>query len=198
MTRLAAAFAHPVFDSQSVFRAVMNALARPGNVMRVTPPVAAPPPLGPAAAAIALALLDYETPVWLDAPLAAQPAVADWLTFHTGAPITPAPEQAAFAFVADAAAAPDFAQFAVGTPEYPDRSTTIVMQVEALAGGEPLVLTGPGIEQTRRFSAAPLPADFADRLCANRALFPRGVDLLIACGDMLVGLPRSVRIERSR
>src|SRR5262245_15216225 len=81
----AAAFPAPVLASQAAFRALMDALARPGTVRPLTPAAAAPPPLSATAAAVALTMLDYETPVWLDAPLAQSSQVADWIRLHVGA-----------------------------------------------------------------------------------------------------------------
>ena len=191
MSAVAAGFAEPVLAAQATFRTVMDAMARPGTVRRLAG-IAAPAPLSPAAAAIALTLLDYETPFWLDPPLAAAPQVARWISFHTGAPRTHDPATAAFAFVADSAAAPPFDTFAIGNQEYPDRSTTLVLQVEHLREDAGLVLRGPGIAGTRRLAASPLPADFLDRLVENRARFPRGVDIVLASADAVAALPRSV------
>jgi alpha-D-ribose 1-methylphosphonate 5-triphosphate synthase subunit PhnH len=192
---IAPGFADTVLGAQTVFRGVMDAIARPGRVRQVAGLSRAPKPLTPVAAAIALTLADYDTPVFLDAPLAASDDVTAWLRFHTGATVTNDTARAAFAFVADPAAAPPFNEFGQGTPEYPDRSTTIVLQVETFSGGIPLMLTGPGIKGSTRFSAAPLPTDFAARLIANRALFPRGVDLLLAGPEVVAALPRSVRVS---
>lgn len=191
MSAVAAGFAEPVLAAQATFRTVMDAMARPGTARQLAG-IAAPAPLSPAAAAIALTLLDYETPFWLDPPLAAAPQVARWISFHTGAPRTDDPATAAFAFVADSAAAPPFDTFAIGNQEYPDRSTTLVLQVERLGDGDGLVLRGPGIAGTRRLAASPLPADFLDRLVENRARFPRGVDIVLASADAVAALPRSV------
>ena len=84
---LAPAFADPVDNAQAVFRAVMDAMARPGTAQTLAPALAPPAPLSRSAGAIALTLLDYESPFWLDETLSRQRDVAQWLRFHTGAPI---------------------------------------------------------------------------------------------------------------
>jgi alpha-D-ribose 1-methylphosphonate 5-triphosphate synthase subunit PhnH len=193
MGAVAAGFAEPVLAAQSTFRTVMDAMARPGIVRRLAG-IATPDPLSPSAGAIALTLLDYETPFWLDAVLAAAPEVAQWIAFHTGARLTADPATAAFAFAADPAAAPPFASFAQGSLEYPDRSTTVVLQVAELSEGDGMVLRGPGISGAHRLAAAPLPADFLAQIADNRAQFPRGIDILLASADRLAGLPRSLHV----
>jgi alpha-D-ribose 1-methylphosphonate 5-triphosphate synthase subunit PhnH len=73
-----------------------------------------------------------------------------------------------------------------------------VLQVERLAEGDGFRLSGPGIEGSRMLSASPLPPDFADRMAENRALFPRGVDIVLTCGRLLAALPRSVHLSTER
>jgi alpha-D-ribose 1-methylphosphonate 5-triphosphate synthase subunit PhnH len=193
---LAPAFSDPVLEAQSTFRTTMDALARPGRVQPLECRIAPPGPLSAEAAAIALTLADYETPIWLDAPLAATDAVPDWLRFHTGAPITEDPARAAFALISDPSALPDFTLFCPGEQDYPDRSATLVVQIESFACGVSLKLTGPGIEGTQSFRAGPLPADFADRAAANRLLFPQGVDILFVSNHAVAGIPRSALVAR--
>ena len=82
---LAPAFEDPALASQAVFRTVMEAMARPGLARPLPCGLAVPPPLLPTAAAVALTLLDYETPFWLDPALAEAGEVAAWIRFHTGA-----------------------------------------------------------------------------------------------------------------
>ncbi|MCK0210098.1 phosphonate C-P lyase system protein PhnH [Starkeya koreensis] len=190
---LATGFSDPVDGAQATFRAAMWALSRPGRVEVLDAGLAPPAPLIPEAAALALALCDYETPIWLDEALAAMPAVAEFLRFHTGATIVADPAEARFALIAEPMAMPDFAVFAQGTPEYPDASATLIVQVEHFTGGG-LLLEGPGIEARASFGATPLPADFAARMTTNRALFPLGVDLLLAGSGGVAGLPRSVTV----
>src|SRR5215468_3452643 len=179
MNAVATGFAEPVLAAQTTFCTVMDVMARPGTV-RTLAGIAAPAPLSPTAAAIALTVLDYETPFWLDAPLAAAGEVARFISFHTGARVTADPADAAFAFVAAPTVAAPFANFAQGSLEYPDRSTTLVLQVAQLAEGKGMILRGPGILGEHRLTASPLPADFLDQLADNRAQFPCGVDILLA------------------
>jgi len=190
---LAAGFADPVHDAQRTFRALMTAMAEPACPVPLLTSLAPPAPLTPELAAVALALADYETPLWLDAPLAAAPDVRAFLRFHTGAPVVEDPAAARFAFIGDPKALTDFSLFAQGEPDYPDRSATLVLAVEGFADA-PLVVAGPGIAGRRGFGAAPLPGDFAARLTLNGALYPLGVDLILCAPGTVAGLPRTTRI----
>jgi alpha-D-ribose 1-methylphosphonate 5-triphosphate synthase subunit PhnH len=194
MPAAASAIAPRHLADQTVFRAVMDAMARPGRINAFTALPASPPaPLNAGAAAVALCLADFETPVWLD-EAARGGDTAAWLRFHTGARITGDPREAAFAFVTGTRNAPDFQAFAPGTLDYPDRSTTFILQVEAFGSGATRMLAGPGIPDTAAFSASPLPDDFDARLAANHALAPRGVDFILVSPSAVAALPRSTRI----
>jgi alpha-D-ribose 1-methylphosphonate 5-triphosphate synthase subunit PhnH len=184
----------PVLSSQSVFRSVMNALARPGSIQTISAVADVPSCLMPVTAAVALSLFDHDTPVWIDDHFNADPAVAAWLRFQSDAPLVVDGSRASFALIHSGSALPDFETFAAGTPEYPDRSTTLVVQVDTLIEGPELILRGPGIKGTVSLRAGGLPSDFVGRMQANRALFPRGVDLLLTCGAELVALPRSTHV----
>ena len=184
----------PVTENQATFRALMDAMARPGEIKELGD-LDAPAPLAAGTAAIVRSLADYETPVWLDDALAAEPAVAAWIRFQTGAPIAADPQQAAFALVGNANALPDFTTFSPGNADYPDRSTTVIVQVERFAGAA-YSLAGPGIQHRTDTSAEPLPDDFAARWAANGALFPCGIDLVLVAGTNVAALPRTVRVTR--
>lgn len=192
-TALAAGFGQPIFDSQSTFRAILDAMARPARIL--TLPVLPNPvgALGPAAAAIALTLVDSNTRVWLDLE-ATNDHVMDFLKFHCGCPIVQRPEDADFAFVASPQICLPLWSFGLGTPEYPDRSTTVILQVDELDNGGGPRLTGPGIETENRLSVSPLTDGFWDQAKSNHSFFPLGVDVLFACGDRIACLPRSTVI----
>ena len=179
------------YVSQGSFRALMDGFARPGEIRTISS-TTAPAPLAPATAAILLCLADFETPIWLDKALD-ESQIADWIRFHTGAPLVGAPSGAVFAVIGNSREAPEFTDFAQGSDEYPDRSTTVIIQVDRLEG-EPIAICGPGIRGTRAISAEPLPQNFAARLSANRELYPRGIDLILTASRSFQALPRSVRV----
>lgn len=188
-------FADPVFDAQAIFRAVMDAMARPGTIQSAKAETQPPRPLSPAAAAVALTLCDNDTPLWLDPALKHTQAVASWLGFHTGAPLADTPPDAHFAVVADPASLIALENFAQGTQEYPDRSTTLILQVASLSAGNTLIFEGPGINGCMTCAPASLPRHFVEQWKQNRARFPRGVDLVLAAPEGIACLPRTTRIR---
>jgi alpha-D-ribose 1-methylphosphonate 5-triphosphate synthase subunit PhnH len=187
---LAPGFADPVGDAQACFRAVLDAMAHPGRIVQVPAGLSGPLPLSPAAASIALTLCDIDTPVWLDA---ASTAAAQYITFHCGAPLAASPAESRFAFVADPAALPSLDAFALGTDEYPERSTTLVIAVVGFGSTSEMRLTGPGIRGEVQLGVAGLPARFWTERAALVELFPRGLDVLFVSGGDLVGLPRPIQ-----
>lgn len=188
-------FAASVFDAQLVFRAVMDALARPGSVVKVDRLSHPPAPLSPMAASVALTLCDHDTPVWIEAGPHGALAVKSWLGFHTGAPLAATPADAHFVLSSEPASLIALENFAQGTQEYPDRSATLILQVETLTAGVALLLEGPGIETTARLAPSPLPRHFAEQWKQNNQRFPRGVDVILAAPDGVACLPRTTRIR---
>ncbi len=194
IAEMPAGFADKVLSAQSTFRSVMDAMARPGSAQRIAAASGVPAPMMRGSAAVALTLFDQDTPVWLDATMAATPNVAKWIKFHTSAPVIAGSEACSFALVADPRALPDFEKFSFGTGEYPDRSTTIILQVASLAEGRTYELRGPGIDGVAILRATIDLPDWLDRLALNAKLFPRGIDLVLVADDMVVAIPRTTRL----
>ncbi|MBX5155632.1 phosphonate C-P lyase system protein PhnH [Rhizobium sp. NZLR3b] len=190
---LTGGFADPVFHAQSVFKMLMDGMARPGTIQTVRPDVAPPVPFGIGAGTIALTLCDHDTPVWLSQGLA-KSAVPEWLGFHTGAPLTGEKAEARFAFTEAGTALCSFGLFASGTQEYPDRSTTVVIELADLEGGRRLALMGPGIQSVTEIAPVGLPETFLRLWTENRALFPRGIDIVLTSAERFLCLPRTTKI----
>ncbi len=182
-------FSNPSFESQAVFRVLLTAMSEPGRVLPC-PALIQGAPLPPALAAVALALLDYETPLFLAGGLAREGPRA-FLTFHSGAPIVAEPESASFVLALSAGDMPSIAQLDAGTPAYPDRSATVVVGVTGFEEGAAVTLRGPGIPGTSDFRAGGLEASFWEASISNNARFPLGVDFIFCGPDSLAALPRS-------
>jgi len=196
VAELPAGFADKVLSAQSTFRSVMDAMARPGSVQRIVSAAGTPSAMMRGTAAIALTLFDHDTPVWLDAAMSATSDVAKWLKFHTSAPVVADSSIAGFALVGDPENLPLLDRFAFGSSEYPDRSTTVILQVESLTNGPAVELRGPGIDGTATLRASIRPRDLFERLTINAALFPRGIDVVLVHDDSIVAIPRTTRLVR--
>ena len=145
---LSGGFADPPADAAHAFRAIMQAMARPGTIHDVTG--ARPPaPLSVAAGTVLLTLCDRTTPLFLG-PSHDTAEVRAWVTFHCAAPLVTAGDAAFALGTWDALLPTD--RFPIGNPEYPDRAATLIVELPALdATGATLTdttLSGPGIRGT--------------------------------------------------
>lgn len=193
LSHLKAGFAEPVRDAQRCFRAVLDALARPGRIVELGELPAPPAGLGASQSAVLLALADIDTPVWLP-PALRDAEAGHYLRFHCGCRLATSLADAVFVVPAALDALPVLDALRLGEPEFPDRSATLIVEVDDLAADGPIRLTGPGIESEARLAVAGWRAATTDLLRENRRRFPLGVDLLLTCGNRVVGLPRTVRI----
>lgn len=190
---LAPGFNDPQLDAQRVFRQVLEAMARPGQIVPIDRLPEAPLPLGATAAAVGLSLFDLDTPMWLSDGLRSAPA--DYLAFHTGAPVVDEIGAASFVLIEDGARLPDLAQVALGDAEYPERGATLIVQVASLGIAPGHRLRGPGVLGHVDIRVEGLDAGFWAALQANHKRFPLGFDTILVAGDKLLGLPRTITIE---
>lgn len=172
-------------QTQRVFRAVLDAFARPGIAVSL-PRTDFPPALLPV-----LSLADLETGVHLldddgwDTVVAVATG-APAATLHTAKYVT------ALRWLT----AVEFGEVAVGTTLEPESGATVICAVAALSGGTSVRLSGPGVREPIEFAPAGLDSELwaaRERLVAG---FPAGVDLLLIDPDGgMVGLPRTTVIE---
>jgi alpha-D-ribose 1-methylphosphonate 5-triphosphate synthase subunit PhnH len=177
----------PALDAdtaQRTFRAVLDALARPGV------PAALPRPDGlPAALLPVLALADLDTPVCVLGD-------GEWggaLATATSAPVVPLAAARLVAALRPLAVG-ELAAVRTGSAAAPEEAALVCIAVPALDGGPVLALSGPGVPGTRTVAPRGLPTGLAAARAATP--FPTGPDLLLVNPDgAVLGLPRSTRIE---
>jgi len=206
LSHIGPAMRDPVHGAQQTFRALLEAMARPGAIVEL--PAACvdgivPPrdtqgePIAAGLVALLLTVLDRETSVRLHSELGSD-AFAQYLRFHTGVPMA---EPAAFEVVRahrfDVALCQ---RLELGSDEEPQRGATVIIEAPAFDphAAPPIVLCGPGIEDTRALPVSSLePAVWRWRM-QRQADFPRGVDLVFVHGRQLIALSRSTRLEEVR
>ena len=188
-------FSDPVLDSQAVFRSLLTAVSGPGSIVPLTMSPEAPGRLGRTLAAVCLSLLDYDTPLWLHESLRFA-EVESYLKFHCGCPLTENPAKASFAVIAKGSEMPSLQMFNPGTPEYPNLSTTLIIQVENMEPKGGVTLSGPGIENMSRLKVDGLPRNFWREFSAQKNNYPLGVDAFLVADGLVTGLPRSVNVAR--
>jgi alpha-D-ribose 1-methylphosphonate 5-triphosphate synthase subunit PhnH len=187
-------FGHAAFDSNAVFRALLDAMSRPGRIYDLPVNVSAPDGLNAATTATLLAMADMDTTVWLSASSATK-AAGDHLKFHCGCPISTDVKQADFAVTRISDDLSFVTDLAVGNAEYPDQSATLILMVDEIADSPSMTLSGPGIKDTHNLAVKNLPESFHRWRADNHRLFPCGVDVIFASPTRIAALPRTTRIE---
>ncbi|MFW0782890.1 phosphonate C-P lyase system protein PhnH [Gordonia sp. CPCC 206044] len=189
-------FHTPVSDAQHVFRSVLDAMARPTTPHPVHVDLAPPPPLGTVAAAVVLTLCDEHTPLWLDTPLRSNDLVAQWIRFHTGAPVVDDAAAASFALASGPQHAPALDDLDAGSDMSPHASATLIIDIRDTAGSQaPLVATGPGVPGAVTWDGRGLPPGMLSYRADHESAFPQGIDLILADHESVSALPRTTRLE---
>ena len=174
----------PVHDTRATFRALCDAMSRPGTVQHV--------PGERGDHAVAATLVDHEVTVHttdesLRAALAASGRLA--AAHPTDADIVHA----------DGVPSWDIRDLDRGSLVEPSDGVTVLYHLEQVStvsrdGTTRLQLSGPGVPGTRAVSVG-LPADEVEALAEAQSTYPRGVDAILTAGNRIVALPRSVTLE---
>ena len=193
LSNLMPGFSDPVLDSQRNFREILHAMAHPGRAVTLGVDLRAPSPLHQATAAACLTIVDMETPLWTDLPESS--AAADWLRFHCGCPVVRDPSNAAFALITRGELLTSLDPFNPGEDAFPEKSTTLIVQVSALLSGSgPCSIRGPGVAVCERLDIHGLKKEFWKAWQINHSLYPLGVDLLFSAKTTLIALPRTSEV----
>ena len=175
--------------AQQVYRAVLEAFARPGS-RQLLPPSHFPPALLPM-----LALADLETGTHL-----IEGDDGGWgpvLAVATGAPAVSQPRAKYVTALAPVTAA-TVARMHTGTARSPESGATLVLAVDSLDGGDPVRLTGPGLRTECEFAPRVIDPEIWAAREEKVAEFPAGIDLRFVARDgSLVGIPRTTAVTHS-
>lgn len=221
MSAIAAGFGDTIHDSQYCFRELLTAMSQPGTLVELNLAQGFGGMM-PASTQVLLALADNSTPVWLSNAFASDIAIKENLNFHLGCailssqkgaePLSEIQQKPSFGVISQQDMANfDWSQtsFYVGCEEYPDRSTTVIVEVAGLStvpcslsesdAESPVVLrlSGPGIEHEARVVVQSLSPTAISAMLSQRKThkFPLGLDFILVSGEQVVALPRSTTVE---
>lgn len=179
-------------QEQATFRALLDAMSRPGTVHHLPMPRPDDGVWG-GALLVLQALLDHEVTFHV---VGDQTQPHDQLLRRTGARSAPL-ERADFVLARGGGAVAAVEEAREGGFEEPERAATVVLLVDSLGGnGVALTLSGPGIEATSMLSVEGVPAEAFESLRRRTITFPQGVDaILVDTADHVAAIPRSTRIS---
>jgi len=180
-------------NSSRNFRAILDAMAKPGHVLPFDQQVEAPSPLFSTAASVIQTLCDFQSPIWLGREFAAGD-ISRFIKFHTGAALTGDPEAASFAVLQASEDIPKLSAFSKGSHEYPDHSTTLIVQVNDF-NADSVAFSGPGLKKMVGFGAHGLSHKFWQQMIANNQQYPLGLDVIFVSKSAIACCPRSTRIQ---
>ena len=176
------------------FRVLMNAMSRPGTLQKVTAGTDSVNGLNAGSIVAALTLCDHETTVFVEESDAGA-EIREFLSFRCGCLLTEELEQADFAFFGTVPGTDVLERLKIGNSQYPDRSATLIAQVDTMSEGDGLLLEGPGIFNLHALSIPAISSELVEWWTTNNDRFPLGIDMILTTNDAIVGLPRTVKIK---
>jgi alpha-D-ribose 1-methylphosphonate 5-triphosphate synthase subunit PhnH len=188
-------FDDPGLRSQGIFRLALRALSRPALPVPLGDMEGLPfwPKVPPILSAMALTLLDGQTPVWLSSDLLE--AMGSLLAFHCQCPIEGRADRAAFVLASSLRALPPVSSLRKGELRSPEESATVLLLTEPGPGAGPFLASGPGIEGSLVMEGHGLPLSFLELWRENRAAYPLGADFFLLGPMGLTGLPRGISLD---
>jgi alpha-D-ribose 1-methylphosphonate 5-triphosphate synthase subunit PhnH len=206
--------------SATVFRSLLAALSRPGNILALPEPdalsgipngdnlsgdidVNGGDPYNRYALGVLATLLDPETTFVLGVAtgwLEQETSLSRWLQRFTGARMVPA-VRANFALCLDGESGARLADLPQGRDAEPEDSATALISVSHISahprdGATVLELRGPGIRESATLAISGLPEATLEAIDATRRVYPLGIDVfLIDAEGRSAGLPRTTRVS---
>ncbi|MEA1905796.1 MAG: phosphonate C-P lyase system protein PhnH [Euryarchaeota archaeon] len=183
-----------IFDSQRIFRSLLDAMANPGRIItlpdiRIKPPAANMYPL-----LLLMTLLDHEVSFSV---LDSGALVTEYLKTNTGSKESRL-ENSDFILVYGGSSHGLIQGAKVGTLEYPDESATVIYDAGSIGdsdGDVLLELSGPGIADKRKVGASGIEeTEIGDVLAMQD--YPLGLDLIFSDNaGRIACIPRSTTMK---
>lgn len=195
-----------VFDSQATFRALLDALSRPGKICRLPDRVFTTTPRGfcPPALSILKTLCDHRVSFSLVSGNRTS-ELSRYLEVNLATPFEDV-EKADYVIFDGATFDEDFMRLKRGSSEFPENSATALLCVGRLAEGSVeadvpscrLRCAGPGVQDTTFLTVTELDPRYSEARARANNVSPLGIDLfLVDPAGRVAGFPRTTSVEAS-
>ena len=187
----------PIHDSQKLFRQLLDCMSRPTSIQYLEADLQVPKPLLLATALSAFSLFDQQVSFYHSL---GERIISEYLTQNTGAMETK-PSIADFVILDGSIYAVDLTLLKQGSPEYPDESASIFLQVERLSktplgASWEITATGPGINASDKLYVQGLKENYLEVLSDINSTYPQGIDLYLSSSEnSICGIPRSIQLS---
>ncbi len=183
-----------IFDAQEYFRIILDCMARPGKINNLGEiRIQAPEGFNPASALVAFALLNRDVTFF---SVANPDVINEYMLVNTHAAPSEV-EKADFVFMNGSGNGEILLQTNVGILEYPEKSATIIIDVENVHDKPKdqtfeIILRGPGVETEKKIYVRNISLSVLQALKEQNSEYPLGIDAILTDRDgNIVCIPRS-------
>jgi alpha-D-ribose 1-methylphosphonate 5-triphosphate synthase subunit PhnH len=181
-------FDDPALGSQQTFRAILDAMEHPGQLITIRENPRAPNVFNSASAAACLTLLNEGIPAWTDVDWRS-PAIS-WLQFGCGCSVVTQPSMASFALITQPASMPPLDYFRIGRYQYSEKATTMIIQVHDIIAAPADKYSNILKNKTARLELKGVSENFWYQWRQLSRLHPLGMDIFFTCDDVMTALPK--------
>jgi alpha-D-ribose 1-methylphosphonate 5-triphosphate synthase subunit PhnH len=177
---------------QSVFRALINCMSRPGTIGSLPLNTLQSSP-NPAVTAIVRCLVDHEVSFSV---VNGDRVFSEQLLRFTGSRQAE-PDSADFIIEMDPTSIDAVNSAKIGTDEFPNESATVIVSVDSLASGPLTIhLTGPGVKSRRSLPVRGVTSAVVRAISDRNQDFPLGIDVVLVDADGRIAcIPRTSAIS---
>jgi alpha-D-ribose 1-methylphosphonate 5-triphosphate synthase subunit PhnH len=195
-----------VFDSQATFRALLDALSRPGKICRLPDRVYKSTPHGFCSPALSIlkTLCDHRVSFSLVSGNRTS-ELSRYLEVNLATPFEDV-EKADYVIFDGTTFDEDFMRLKRGSPEFPENSATALLCVGRLAAGAMetdtpscrLCCAGPGVQDKSFLTVTGLDPRYSEARARTNNVSPLGIDIFfVDPGGRVAGIPRTTSVEAS-
>jgi alpha-D-ribose 1-methylphosphonate 5-triphosphate synthase subunit PhnH len=190
-----------VFDSQKVFRRLLDAFSRPGEISELPniPCNGLPEGSNPFVFAVLKTLLD--TSVTFAVSGDEEDGLSEYIRINTGAAASDISD-AGFAVFGGNRCPEDFSKLSPGTLEFPETGATAIISVGSISlrrqseADIHLTFAGPGVKATNHLFVAVFDPAYVEQAAVLNSNYPTGIDMiLVDATGIVIGIPRTTIVE---